>query len=329
MKHFLILFVLIGGGSAFARAQESFYPVQEWEPSKAAVMGGISDCGKIAPYYGQYLKYVEALSKAVPVTYFTNSTCQAYIKEQIDTSNIRFLDYSLNSIWIRDYAPIWLKDQKTGSFVLANFPYGANYFGKREQDDQFSSFLSKALQIPLVLDFPRKQIQFYFDGGNLMVDEESYCYTALRNGDGLLPESRINLLKQINCKGIIFMTPIPQEPTGHIDTFMKFLPGKRALLARYTSSPFKEAMEANKKELSDRGFQVIEVDHIDLKDYTSWSYLNSVIVGSNAFVPQYGFDTDAAAVTTFQRLGFAVHPIKADQIMRERGSLHCITNFVY
>ena len=324
------LFVLIGGASAFAQVvQESFTPMQEWESPKSAIMGGVSDCTNIAPYYEEYLKYAEALSKAVPVTYFTNPTCQTYIKGRIDTSNIRFVDYSLDSIWIRDYAPIWLKSQKKGTFVLANFPYGANYFGKRERDDQFSSFLSKALQVPLVLDFPQKQIQFYFDGGNLMVDDENYCYTALKNGDDFPPEIRVNLLKQINCKDVVFMTPIPQEPTGHVDTFMKFLPKKIVLLARYSLSPFREAMEANKKLLSDRGFQVIEIDHIDLKDHTSWSYLNSVIVGDNAFVPQYGFDTDAAAVTTFQNLGFTVHPIQAEQIMREHGSLHCITNFVY
>lgn len=327
---FAILFVLFGGASAFAqRVQESFTLAQEWEPPKYAIMGGISDCKNIAPYYGEYLKYAEALSKVVPVTYFTNLACQAYIKERIDTSNIRFVDHSLNSIWIRDYAPIWLKSRKNGSFVLANFPYGANYFGKQEQDDQFSSFLSKVLQIPLVLDFPRQQIQLYFDGGNLMVDEDNYCYTALRGDDDFTPGGRIDLLKQINCKDVVFMTPIPQEPTGHVDTFMKFLPGKRALLARYSLSPFKEAMEANKKQLLDRGFQVIEIDHIELKDHTSWSYLNSVIVGDNAFVPQYGFDTDAAAVTTFQRLGFTVHPIQAAQIMLEHGSLHCITSFVY
>jgi len=327
---FAALFVLMGGASAFAQlVQESFTPVQEWESPKSAIMAGISDCKNIAPYYGEYLKYAEALSKIVPVTYFTNPTCQTYIKERIDTSNIRFVDYSLDSIWIRDYAPIWLKSRKSGTFVLANFPYGANYFGKREQDDQFSSFLSKALQIPLVLDFPRKQPQFYFDGGNLMVDEENYCYTALRSGDDFSPGSRVSLLKQINCKDVVFMTPIPQEPTGHVDTFMKFLPGKKALLARYSLPPFKEAMEANKKLLSDRGFQVIEIDHIDQKDHTNWSYLNSVIVGDMAFVPQYGFNTDTAAVTTFQSLGFTVHPIQAEQIMRAHGSLHCITNFVY
>lgn len=313
--------------SAFA-VDKSFSPIQEWAMPKSAIMGGISDCTNIAPYYTEYMKYMETLSKVVPLTYFTNSICTAYIKSNIDTSNIQFVDYSLNSIWMRDYAPVWLQNKNDGSFALANFPYGANYFGKHEQDDQFSSFLSQTLQIPLVLDFPRKQPQFYFDGGNLIVDEIHNCYTSLKEDD-FPPEMRTSLLQQINCNEVIFLSPIPQELTGHVDTFLKILPGKKALLARYSSSPFKEAMEANKKLLLERGFQVFEIDHIDQEDHTNWSYLNSVLVGDNAFVPQYGFATDKAAVATFRSLGFNVHPIRAAQIMRERGSLHCITNFVY
>lgn len=313
--------------AAFA-IDKSFSPMQEWTMPKSAIMGGISDCSNIAPYYAEYMKYMETLSKAVPLTYFTNSSCAAYIKSHIDTSNIQFVDYSLNSIWMRDYAPIWLQNKTDGSFVLANFPYGANYFEKHEQDDQFSSFLSRILQIPLALDFPRKQPQFYFDGGNLLVDEDHNCYTSLREDD-FPPEMRTSLLQQINCKEVVFLKPIPQELTGHVDTFLKILPGKKALLARYSSSPFKEAMEANRKLLLGRGFQLFEIDHIDRKDHTNWSYLNSVIVGDKAFVPQYGFDADSAAVSTFKSLGFTVYPVQAEQIMRERGSLHCITNFVY
>ncbi|WP_413587325.1 agmatine deiminase family protein [Bdellovibrio sp. HCB274] len=331
MKAFLgMFFVLIAGSTGLGQViDQAFLPVQEWAQPKSAIMGGISDCESIPSYYGQYLQYVEALSKVVRVIYFTNSKCEAYIKSQIDTSNIQFVEYPLNSIWIRDYAPIWLQNKSTGSFVLANFPYGANYFGKQEQDDQFSSFLAKSLQAQLVLDFPRKQPHLFFDGGNLLIDEDHNCYTALRVGDGFSEDIRVELLRNINCKDVVLMNQIPEERTGHVDTFMKLLPGKRALLARYSSSPFKEAMKKNKKILLERGFQIIEIDHIDQKGLTHWSYLNSVIVGQNIFVPQYGFPADRAVVATLQKLGFIVHPIQAGSIMKERGSLHCITNFIY
>jgi agmatine/peptidylarginine deiminase len=326
-KYLLLGLFVMSTNPAFA-IDKAFSPIQEWVTPKSAIMGGISDCENIAPYYAEYLNYMATLSKVVPVTYFTNSKCETYIKSQIDTSNIQFVDYSLNSIWIRDYAPIWLQNENDGSFVMANFPYGANYFGKHKQDDQFSSFLAQTLKVPLVLDFPRKQPPFYFDGGNLLIDEDQHCYTSLK-ADDFPPEMRKSLLQQINCKDVVFLTPIPEELTGHVDTFLKLLPGKKALLAKYSTSPFKEAMESNKKILSDKGFQVIEVDHIDQTGHTNWSYLNSVIVGDNAFVPQYGFASDKTAVAAFASLGFTVHSIKAEQVMRERGSLHCITNFVY
>ena len=45
---------------------KSFNPVPEWTTPKAAIMGGISDCEKVAPYYAEYLAYMAELSLVVP-----------------------------------------------------------------------------------------------------------------------------------------------------------------------------------------------------------------------------------------------------------------------
>lgn len=308
---------------------KAFLPVKEWDTPRFAIMGGISDCSIEKPYYSQYLQYLETLSRIIKVQYFTNTDCQNYIKTQIDVTNIEFINYSLNSIWIRDYAPIWLKNNLDNSYALANFPYGANFFGKQEQDDQFSSFLSKHLDIPLVLDFPRKQPQFYFDGGNLLVDEKNICYTAIKEDD-FPPEMRKELLSQINCFDVVILEPIPEEKTGHVDVFLKLLPNKKAILAKYTTSPFKETMERNKKILIEQGLEIFEIPHFDLADQTNWSYVNSIIVNEYAFVPQYGLKSyDENATKVFRNLGFKVMPIYTDKIMQERGALHCITNFIF
>lgn len=308
--------------------RSSHLPVYEWDNPKFAIMGGFSLDKSKYGYHTQYLKYLEALSKVIPVKYFANDECRDHIKSEIETKNIEFINYQLNSLWIRDYAPIWLKCKDTLEYSIVNFPYGANHFDKSPADDGFSSMLSKYLDLPLLLDFPRKQVPYYFDGGNIFLDESSNCYTSIREDDPPL-EFRKKLLSHINCQSIVVMNAIPGEGTGHVDMFMKLLPKKKALLAQYRNSPFSEAMDKNKEILIQNGLDVIDIPHIDKEGFTNWSYANAVIVNGGAFVPQYGHNEDESALRVFSDLGYSVHPVVADTIMKEKGSLHCITNFIY
>ena len=307
---------------------ESLFPVYEWETPKFAIMGGFSTDKCKYGYQTQYLKYLAMLANTIPVKYFANRECQNYIESEIETKNIEFIDFQLNSLWIRDYAPIWLKCRSTLEYSIVNFPYGANHFDKSPADDGFSSMLSEYLGLPLLLDFPRKHVPSYFDGGNIFIDENLNCYTSIREDDPPL-EYRKKLLSQINCQSVVVMHAIPSDPTGHVDMFMKLLPNKKVLLAQYRSSPFRESMDKNKEILVQKGLDVIDVPHIDKDGFTNWSYANAVIVNGDAFVPQYGQKEDESALRVFTDLGYSTHPVPADTIMKEKGSLHCITNFIY
>ena len=300
----------------------------EWTTPKAAIMGGFSLANEKFKCQVEYISYLYKLSEHIKVLYFAENKYQHFIKDQIDCTNIHFVDYQLDSIWIRDYAPIWLQCGETNEFKLANFPYGANHFGKSEKDDNFSYKLSEIVNMHIELDFPRKEIPFYFDGGNIFVDEDKNCFTAIREDDPPL-EFRKKLLSHINCENVIAMNAIPGEPTGHVDTFMKILPDKKALLASYQNQTYKIAMDKNKSILEDLSYDVIEIPQSDSENYFNWSYLNSVIIGEKAFVPQYGIDFDENALKVYTEIGFTVIPVPASQIMKENGSLHCITNFIY
>lgn len=308
--------------------KKSFFPVFEWTTPKAAIMGGFSLDNEKFNCHEEYISYLDKLSKHIKVLYFANSEHQKVIKDQIDCTNIQFIDYQLNSIWIRDYAPIWLQCNETQEFKLANFPYGANHFGKSEKDDNFSYKLSEIVGLPIELDFPRKEVPFYFDGGNIFVDEDKNCFTAIREDDPPL-EFRERLLAHINCENLIAMNGIPSEKTGHVDTFLKILPAKKALLASYQNQAYKIEMDKNKSVLESLGYEVIEIPQSDNENYAHWSYLNSIIIEEKAFVPQYSLDEDEKALKIYEEIGFTVIPIKASQIIKENGSLHCITNFIY
>lgn len=310
------------------KIKSSYFPVFEWTPPKMAIMGGFTTDPEKLKCQDQYLSYLETLSQHINVLYFSDYKNEKIIRSEIDCSCIEFIDYQLDSIWIRDFAPIWLQCSQNLEFALANFPYGANHFGKSEQDDHFSQKLSEYLNRPLILDFPRKHIPFYFDGGNIFVDEDLNCFTSVREDDPPI-EFRKELLAHINCKKIISMNGIPGEGTGHVDMFMKILPDKIALLAKYKNPIFNKEMSKNKEILKKLNYEVVEISHSDNEENTSWSYLNSLIIGNKVFVPQYGLEQDLEALKGYQQCGFSVIPIEARDIMREKGSLHCITNFIY
>jgi agmatine/peptidylarginine deiminase len=256
---------------------KSFFPVFEWTTPKAAILGGFSLENEKFKCHEEYISYLYQLSNHIKVLYFTDNKYQNLIKDQIDCTNIQFIDYQLDSIWIRDYAPIWLHCKETQLFKLANFPYGANHFGKSEKDDNFSYKLSEVVGLPIELDFPRKEVPFYFDGGNIFVDEDKNCFTAIREDDPPL-EFRKNLLSHINCEKVIPMNAIPGEPTGHVDTFMKILPNKKALLASYQNQTFQIEMDKNKSILEDLGYKVLEIPQSDSANYFK---VNPSVIGAN------------------------------------------------
>jgi agmatine/peptidylarginine deiminase len=89
-------------------------------------------------------------------------------------------------------------------------------------------------------------------------------------------------------------------------------------------------MLENKKILLAEGYEVICVQHSSQHGKQTWSYINSVLVGEHLFVPQYGMaEFDEKALLDYGKTGLQLHPIQADHIMNERGSLHCITAPIY
>ena len=110
-------------------------------------------CSNKKALFDQYLNFVRALSEFIPVRFLASNDLVVQLSWMLLSSNVKFFDYNLNTMWIRDYSPIWLRG--SGVVKLCNFPYGANYFEKQEHDDQFSAYLAALLKLELVFDFPR------------------------------------------------------------------------------------------------------------------------------------------------------------------------------
>lgn len=56
-KLFLIGISLMSTQAALA-LDKSYYVIPEWTTPRSVIMGGISDCENIAPYYAEYLTYL-------------------------------------------------------------------------------------------------------------------------------------------------------------------------------------------------------------------------------------------------------------------------------
>ncbi len=212
----------------------------------------------------------------------------------IDTSQIIFLRYTPDSIWIRDFAPIWAIDG-AANMILVD-PY---YYEDRTLDDCVPDELAMVLGIP-----PEhiNEMPVYMEGGNFMSNGDGVCVATsvvaegeyqLRGDRLSTPEVSQYFFTNIGCDETIVLHPLefPEivfdqngdaeeiwiwDGTGHVDMFAKFLNRDTVMLGEFqetNQSPlaegFQQVMNAilngNKDILEGAGFNVVRVPMVPLE----------------------------------------------------------------
>jgi len=206
----------------------------------------------------------------------------------INTSMIFFVDYATDTIWIRDFAPIWVVDENANRRLIDPFYYPDSPF-----DDVVTSVIANVLAIPpeFVHEMP-----IYLEGGNFMSNGDGVCVAteSIEEFPWNLPADRLStqvveqyFFTYIGCDRTILLRPLEAEypgidtssahviarvaeGTGHVDMFAKFLNRNTVLLGEYQSSnsvPFSDTvqqdfnmiLEDNRNILENEGFTVIRV----------------------------------------------------------------------
>ncbi len=241
-----------------------------------------------------------------------------------DMSQVEFITYNRDSVWMRDYGPRFIFED--GSRAMVDHAYNR----PRPLDDDFPDFLSTLWgepQYDLVLEHGGGNFHLMANGDAFMTDlilDENPGYTEQQVKDLFLAYENLDLT-------IYPGFPTSFDSTQHIDMWMLPVDEDEIIVGQYSSStgqPY-TITEAAVDDLEARGYTVHRTPGWN-SGGTHYTYTNAVIMNDLVFMPSFGVSQDAQALATFQAAfeDKTVIQVNSAGIITAAGALHCVVMHV-
>jgi agmatine deiminase len=263
---------------------------------------------------------------------------------------VRFHSLNYGDIWLRDTAPIFVKNhsQHLQAQSFAFNGWGGKYVlpGDNEVSKAVAGLSGK----------PTQKFDFVLEGGSLETDGQGTVITTrqcLLNTNrwprgttaaaaDLQKKMEHQLLESLGFEKIIWLnTGLRNDHTdGHVDNLARFVaPGHVVCMKAQTKAdPNAEVLEhiyqtlCASKDAQGRGLKVEQIPSVGPYknsdgEFIPASYMNFFIANTSVIVPQYGTEFDSAAVTALARVfpDRRVLGLSSRAILSGGGSFHCIT----
>lgn len=269
------------------------------------------------------------------------STVISYLNSNgIDTVNVSFLQFPLNSVWSRDYGPWSAYVNDVDTLLTIDWIYNR----PRPSDDNIPVLLGNHLNTP-VYQTNTAPWNLIHTGGNFMTDGfgTGFSSNLILDENPSKTESQIdsimNLFMGINR--YIKMNTLPYDQIHHIDMHMKLLDEETILMGQYppgvADGPQIEAnllyVINNYNSVFGTPFKVVRIPMpADGGQYPGnggryFTYTNSSFVNKTVIVPAYNIPSDTTALRIYRDAlpGYKVYGINSLASIGALGSLHCIT----
>jgi len=260
--------------------------------------------------------------------------------------SVHFHLIPFGDIWIRDTAPVFMKDSQG---KVTAFCFGFNGWGGKYElphDSEVSAQVAQASGCPSV------SIPWILEGGSIEVDGEGTCLTSRQcllnpNRNPHMGEAEIEkgLQETYGVQKVIWLNDglLNDHTDGHIDTIARFAAPGLALCmeANEADDPNRQVMLEIAKDLEaavdaqGRKLTVVRVPSpgkITDEDgrIMPASYLNFYISNKSVIVPTYGSPYDADAVAIIAKCFPSKRTVgrSAKAILEGGGAFHCITQQV-
>jgi len=258
-------------------------------------------------------------------------------------AQVRFHRIPVGDIWLRDTAPIFVKES-TGALVAACFQF--NGWGEKYElpgDDEV------AARVAAITGLTRLNHGWVLEGGSVEVDGEG---TVLTTRQCLLNPNRNPGMNQIQIEAalreglgaekVLWLDEglLNDHTDGHIDTLARFVaPGVVVCMeARDPADPNAATLDRLATDLAamtdarGRRLQVVRIPSPGLLENEDGepmpaSFVNFYIGNAAVVVPTYGTPFDAEAVAAIARLFPGRRSVgrSARAILSGGGAFHCIT----
>jgi agmatine/peptidylarginine deiminase len=246
-----------------------------------------------------------------------------------DMSQVEFILYNTNSVWIRDYGPRFIEED--GQRAIVDHTYNRP---TRPNDNALPDFLSTYWGLP------QYDIPLVHGGGNfhLWADRDAYMTELILNENPGLSEAQvIQLYLDYQNLALTITDPLPAnfDSTQHIDMWMLTVSDREVIIGEYDSSSVAYPItETWATELASRGYTVHRTPGW-ISFYpggTHYTYTNAVVFNDLVFIPEFsGYPTEnAQAVAVFEAAfpGKQVIPVDCSDIIAFAGAIHCVVMHV-
>jgi agmatine/peptidylarginine deiminase len=297
--------------------------VAEWEPAKGAVVS-------YAGGWGQPYALLRDLASESLLYVIVSSSQQYSAQNSLQTNavnldNVRYLNASVDSYWVRDYGP-WTIFDDNAQMHLVDF----NYNRPRPNDNAIPAFIADQMS------WDSYDLDMNHTGGNIMTDGMGKAMSTelvLSENNSLTPaqiDQRFGDILGVTDYQI-YTDPI-NTYIDHIDCWAKLLDVDKVLIRRVpTTHAQYAAIEASvsqwQSKTSSYGtpYRIFRVDTPNNEPYT-----NSFILNQTIYVPQMGTANDAAALAVYQDAmpGYTINGYTHPSY-QSTDALHCRINTIF
>lgn len=256
-----------------------------------------------------------------------NSATSTLTGAGADLSQVQFLTATSNSVWMRDYGPRFILENKQLAIVdhVYNRP--------RPQDDAIPGAFATAWSLP------KYDIPLTHGGGNFHLFQNGEAFMTeliLDENPGLSESTILAYYQQYQNLDVTIFPGFPDsfDSTRHIDMWMLPVRDKVVIIGQYPSSvgaPY-TITENAVAELETRGYTVFRTPGWGGNFQTHFTYTNAVVFNRIVLVPQYsGHATEnAQALAVYEQAfpGKQIVGIDGTDIVGLAGVFHCIVMHV-
>lgn len=263
----------------------------------------------------------------------------------VPLTNVKYLETSYNSVWIRDYGAHTIYKNEVDTNYMVDWTYNR----PRPQDDAMPVQHAAWAGLDLY-QMTAAPWDFIATGGNLMVDGFGTAMSSrlivTENPSHTIAEIDTTMKRFLGIDQYVLFPTLPYDGIHHIDMHMKLLDEETILVGEYPAGISDgPQIEANLQWLLSTYNSVYgtpyKVVRIPMPSSTSggWpssgsyyrTYTNGVFVNKTYIYPSYypQYDTTAFRIYTESLPGYTIVPIDCDpDPISASGAIHCITNCI-
>ena len=323
----------------------------EWEEMRGIVISwqGYDD------FLSEIVKNAKSEGKVYIFTTDSNDTKTTLQNNGITLdSNIKYLDKTTNSVWIRDYGANNVYIDSVGDLVFVDWVYNRN----RPDDDVSPEYLANYLSIPIYAA-TNPPTDLVNTGGNFMSDGQGNAFASMLVMDENETTSSFNQTEKteadvdtimkdyMGIKSYRKMTNLPYDGIHHIDMHIKLLDEQTLLVGEYPNGIADgPQIEQNLQYVLDNfktcfgtDYKVIRIpmppeiwsgDEYYPDDGGAYcTYTNSLIINKTVLVPIYmneEYDTTAIRIYKDAMPGYNIIGIDARNPIQASGAIHCTSH---